>query len=119
MSKTVSELLSVLEQIGVKYIFGLIGDSLNPLADAIPVQQIEWVGSHEEGAALAAASQAKLIELSRRLRRELRDLAAIILSPADMRSRATTRRCWHCLATCRGRCRHDFIQTTTGGHRRN
>jgi glyoxylate carboligase len=25
----------VLEQIGIKYIFGLIGDSLNPLADAI------------------------------------------------------------------------------------
>ena len=42
---------------------------------------------------------------SRRLRRELRDLAAIILSPADIRSRATTRRCWHCPATCHGRCR--------------
>jgi thiamine pyrophosphate-dependent acetolactate synthase large subunit-like protein len=34
MSQTVSELLvGVLEQIGVRHIFGLIGDSLNPLAD--------------------------------------------------------------------------------------
>ena len=62
MSQTVSELLvSVLEQIGVKCVFGLIGDSLNPLADAIRRSQIEWIGvRHEEGAALAAAGQAKL-----------------------------------------------------------
>src|ERR1700730_13182074 len=62
MSQTVSELLvSVLEQIGVKCVFGLSGDSLNPLADAIRRSQIEWIGvRHEEGAALAAAGQAKL-----------------------------------------------------------
>ena len=62
MSKTVSELLvGVLEQIGVTQIFGLIGDSLNPLADAVRRSKIEWVGvRHEEGAALAAAGQAKL-----------------------------------------------------------
>src|SRR5580698_1424554 len=62
MSQTVSELLvGVLEQIGVRQIFGLIGDSLNPLADAIRRSQIEWIGvRHEEGAALAAAGQAKL-----------------------------------------------------------
>jgi pyruvate dehydrogenase (quinone) len=54
-------LVSVLEQIGVKHIFGLIGDSLNPLADAIHRSRIEWIGvRHEEGAALAAAGQAKL-----------------------------------------------------------
>ena len=46
---------------GVKQIFGLIGDSLNPLADAVRGSQIEWIGvRHEEGAALAAAGQAKL-----------------------------------------------------------
>jgi thiamine pyrophosphate-dependent acetolactate synthase large subunit-like protein len=51
----------VLEQIGVKHIFGLIGDSLNPLADAVRRSHIEWIGvRHEEGAALAAAGQAKL-----------------------------------------------------------
>jgi pyruvate dehydrogenase (quinone) len=62
MSRTVSEILvGVLEQIGVRHIFGLIGDSLNPLADAVRHSKIEWVGvRHEEGAALAAAGQAKL-----------------------------------------------------------
>jgi pyruvate dehydrogenase (quinone) len=35
MSQTVAQgLVGVLEQLGVKHIFGLIGDSLNPLADA-------------------------------------------------------------------------------------
>jgi pyruvate dehydrogenase (quinone) len=63
MSQTVADILvGVLEQIGVKHIFGLIGDSLNPLADAVRrSRRIDWVGvRHEEGAALAAAGQAKL-----------------------------------------------------------
>jgi thiamine pyrophosphate-dependent acetolactate synthase large subunit-like protein len=62
MSQTVAgQLVGVLEQIGVKHIFGLIGDSLNPLADEVRRSQIEWIGvRHEEGAALAAAGQAKL-----------------------------------------------------------
>jgi pyruvate dehydrogenase (quinone) len=62
MSQTVADILvGTLEQIGVKHIFGLIGDSLNPLADAVRRSDIEWVGvRHEEGAALAAAGQAKL-----------------------------------------------------------
>jgi pyruvate dehydrogenase (quinone) len=62
MSQTVADVLvGVLEQIGVKHIFGLIGDSLNPLADAVRRSDIEWIGvRHEEGAALAASGQAKL-----------------------------------------------------------
>jgi pyruvate dehydrogenase (quinone) len=54
MSQTVADvLISVLEQTGVKQIFGLIGDSLNPLADALRRSNIEWIGvRHEEGAAL-------------------------------------------------------------------
>jgi pyruvate dehydrogenase (quinone) len=62
MAQTVADVLvEVLEQIGVKHIFGLIGDSLNPLADAVRHSRIEWIGvRHEEGAALAAAGQAKL-----------------------------------------------------------
>ncbi|MGL5165841.1 MAG: thiamine pyrophosphate-binding protein [Afipia sp.] len=62
MSKTVAEVLvEVLEEIGVQQIFGLIGDSLNPLGDAVRKSKIEWIGvRHEEGAALAAAGQAKL-----------------------------------------------------------
>ena len=62
MSQTVADtLVEVLEKIGVKHIFGLIGDSLNSLADAVRRSDIEWIGvRHEEGAALAAAGQAKL-----------------------------------------------------------
>src|SRR5580692_4386285 len=62
MSETVADILvGALEQIGVKQIFALIGDSLNPLADAVRRSQIEWIGvRHEEGAALAASGQAKL-----------------------------------------------------------
>lgn len=51
MSPTVAEaLVDVFEEVGVKQVLGLIGDSLNPLGDAV---------RHEEGAALAAADQAK------------------------------------------------------------
>ncbi|HXU99745.1 MAG TPA: thiamine pyrophosphate-dependent enzyme [Caulobacteraceae bacterium] len=62
MTKTVADVLvGTLEQIGVEQIFALIGDSLNPLADAVRRSSIEWIGvRHEEGAALAAAGQAKL-----------------------------------------------------------
>src|ERR1700739_4737028 len=61
MADTVAGILvATLEQIGVRHIFGLIGDSLNPLADAVRRSRIKWIGvRHEEGAALAAAGQAK------------------------------------------------------------
>src|SRR5271168_5457522 len=63
MSQTVaSVLVDALEKIGVKHIFGLISDSLNPIGDVVrQSSNIEWIGvRHEEGAALAAAGQAKL-----------------------------------------------------------
>src|SRR5476651_2731667 len=62
MTQTVAGILvAALEQMEVKQIFGLIGDSLNPLADAVRRSSIKWIGvRHEEGAALAAAGQAKL-----------------------------------------------------------
>src|SRR5580658_901814 len=62
MSQTVADILvGTLQQLGVRHIFGLIGDSLNPLADAVRRSKIDWIGvRHEEGAALAAAGQAKL-----------------------------------------------------------
>jgi pyruvate dehydrogenase (quinone) len=62
MFQTVADVLvNTLEQVGVRQIFGLIGDSLNPIADAVRRSDIEWIGvRHEEGAALAAAGQAKL-----------------------------------------------------------
>jgi pyruvate dehydrogenase (quinone) len=63
MAQTVaSTLVESLEKIGVTHIFGLIADSLNPIGDVVrQSKKIEWVGvRHEEGAALAAAGQAKL-----------------------------------------------------------
>jgi pyruvate dehydrogenase (quinone) len=63
MSRTVAEMLiETLGEIGVRQVFGVVGDALNPLTDAIRRQKvIEWIGvRHEEGAALAAAGQAKL-----------------------------------------------------------
>src|SRR5215468_4109347 len=62
MAQMVADVLvDVLQEIGVRQIFGLIGDSLNPLGDAVRRSTIEWIGvRHEEGAALAAAGQAKL-----------------------------------------------------------
>jgi len=62
MAQTVADMLvGVLERVGVKQIFALIGDSINPIADAVRRSSIEWIGvRHEEGAALAAAGQAKL-----------------------------------------------------------
>ena len=60
---TVAELLvETLADIGVRHVFGVVGDALNPFSEAIRKQdRIEWIGvHHEEGAALAAAGQAKL-----------------------------------------------------------
>jgi pyruvate dehydrogenase (quinone) len=62
MSQTVATILvDALEKIGVRHIFGLISDSLNPIGDVVRQSKIEWIGvRHEEGGALAAAGQAKL-----------------------------------------------------------
>lgn len=63
MAQNVAELLvSTLHEIGVRQVFGIVGDALNPFTDAIRRDgKIEWIGvRHEEGAALAAAGQAKL-----------------------------------------------------------
>ncbi|WP_050478930.1 thiamine pyrophosphate-binding protein [Herbaspirillum rhizosphaerae] len=63
MSTTVAEMLvETLHRIGVRQIFGVVGDALNPLTEAVRKdKRIEWIGvRHEEGAALAAAGQAKL-----------------------------------------------------------
>ena len=105
MSQTVADVLvGVLEQIGVKHIFGLIGDSLNPLADAIRRTRIEWIGvRHEEGAALAAAGQAKLTgQLA--VCAGTTGPAARIWSPASMKPVATTRLFWRFPATWRASC---------------
>jgi pyruvate dehydrogenase (quinone) len=63
MSQTVGELLtSTLAELGATQVFGIVGDALNPFTDAIRRDdRMSWIGvRHEEGAALAAAGQAKL-----------------------------------------------------------
>src|ERR1700710_69513 len=63
MSRTVGELLAAtLADIGVTQVFGVVGDALNPFTDAIRREKrMSWLGvRHEEGAALAAAGQAKV-----------------------------------------------------------
>src|ERR1700712_2844695 len=63
MADNVAEMLvETLAAIGVRQVFGIVGDALNPFTDAIRRQdKVEWIGvRHEEGAALAAAGQAKL-----------------------------------------------------------
>jgi pyruvate dehydrogenase (quinone) len=65
MSSTVAEILvETLHQVGVRQIFGVVGDALNPFTEAIRRDgRIEWIGvRHEEGAAQAAAGQAKLTD---------------------------------------------------------
>ncbi|MET0211097.1 MAG: thiamine pyrophosphate-dependent enzyme [Burkholderiaceae bacterium] len=63
MAKTVGELLTAtLGDIGATQVFGVVGDALNAFTDAIRRdERMRWLGvRHEEGAALAAAGQAKL-----------------------------------------------------------
>lgn len=63
MSQNVSEqLLEILIQAKVTHIFGVIGDALNPFAQAIHRhEKVEWVGvRHEGNASYAAFAQAEL-----------------------------------------------------------
>ena len=68
MAHTVADqLLEVLIQSGVRRIYGLVGDSLNPIVDAVRRSGgaaeggIDWIHVHnEEAGALAAAAEAQL-----------------------------------------------------------
>src|SRR3954468_4034862 len=60
---TVAELLiESLAEYGVTSVWGVVGDALNPVTDAIRREErIEWVGvRHEEAGAFAASAQAQL-----------------------------------------------------------
>lgn len=62
---TVAELLiESLAQHGVRQVWGVVGDALNPVTDAIRREdRIEWVGvRHEEAAAFAASAQSQLTD---------------------------------------------------------
>src|SRR6478735_1996189 len=60
---TVAELLiSALADHGVSQVWGVVGDALNPVTDAIRREdRIEWMGvRHEEAGAFAASAQSQL-----------------------------------------------------------
>ena len=61
--KSVAEIIvETLAAAGVKRIYGVVGDSLNGMLEALRIQKtIEWIGvRHEETAAFAAGAQAHL-----------------------------------------------------------
>jgi len=60
---TVAELIvKGLADLGVKNVWGVVGDALNPVTDAIRREdRLEWIGvRHEEAGAFAAGAQAHL-----------------------------------------------------------
>ena len=60
---TVAEtLVTALADHGVRTVWGVVGDALNPVTDAIRTEdRLEWVGvRHEEAGAFAAGAQAQL-----------------------------------------------------------
>jgi pyruvate dehydrogenase (quinone) len=56
------QLIDILVQAGVRRVYGVVGDSLNPVLDAIRrTPGIEWVAvRHEEAAAFAAGAEAQI-----------------------------------------------------------
>ncbi|MFF4579925.1 thiamine pyrophosphate-dependent enzyme [Streptomyces sp. NPDC001389] len=63
MTRTVARaIVDTLAELGVRHVFGVVGDALNPLTDAVRTTDgVEWVGCrHEEAAAFAAGAQAQL-----------------------------------------------------------
>ncbi|MER5394113.1 pyruvate dehydrogenase [Saccharopolyspora sp. NPDC002686] len=62
MPTVADQLIEVLVQAGVRRIYGIVGDSLNPVVDAVRrTEGIEWVHvRHEEAAAFAAGAEAQM-----------------------------------------------------------
>ena len=65
--KLADQIVAQLQQAGVRRIYGIVGDSLNPVVDAVrrtggaAQGGIDWIHvRHEEGAAMAAAADAQL-----------------------------------------------------------
>lgn len=56
-----SQLVKTLEKQGVKRIFGLVGDSLNPIVDEVRQSSIEWIHVRNEEAAAFAAGAESLV----------------------------------------------------------
>jgi pyruvate dehydrogenase (quinone) len=64
MSKKVADVIvETLQSAGVKHCHGIVGDTLNRIAESISRSEIEWVHMrHEEAGAFAAQGEAILVE---------------------------------------------------------
>src|SRR6478752_7378552 len=62
MTTVAEHIVTALADAGVTQVWGVVGDALNPLTDAIRTEErVEWVGvRHEEVAAFAVSAQAQL-----------------------------------------------------------
>jgi pyruvate dehydrogenase (quinone) len=62
MSTVAEAIVDALHAQGVRQVWGVVGDALNPVTDAIRRQEgMEWIGvRHEEAGAFAASAQAQL-----------------------------------------------------------
>lgn len=62
MSTVAESLVKAIADLGVTTIWGVVGDALNPVTDAIRTEErLEWIGvRHEEAGAFAASAQAQL-----------------------------------------------------------
>src|SRR3977135_2068852 len=64
MTTIAEQFVQVLRQVGVERIYGVVGDSLNPIVDAVRrTDGIEWVYvRNEEAGAFAAAAEAQVTD---------------------------------------------------------
>src|ERR1700710_313565 len=62
MTTVAEQIVTALADLGVKQVWGVVGDALNPVTDAIRTEpRMEWIGvRHEEAGAFAASAQAQL-----------------------------------------------------------
>lgn len=62
MATVAGTIVTTLADLGVGQVWGVVGDALNPITDAIRTEdRVEWIGvRHEEAAAFAAGAQAQL-----------------------------------------------------------
>src|SRR6478752_2764456 len=62
MTTVAESIVAALARQGVRTVWGVVGDALNPVTDAIRRQDgIEWIGvRHEEAGAFAASAQSQL-----------------------------------------------------------
>ncbi len=62
MTTVAEHIVAALARQGVRSIWGVVGDALNPVTDAIRrTEELEWIGvRHEEAGAFAASAQAQL-----------------------------------------------------------